>query len=573
MPTAVIYNSLMSDIASGNVTLGSHAFKAMLVTSSYSPDSDVHTKRSNITNEIIGTGYSSGGVAVTLSVNAVNNTDDVLDVTIGSFSISSLTASDIARMVIYRTRGGASSADELVLCNTFDAPLSSAGGTLNVTGLTLRMTNLLPATGVVGGETADGVPATPTSFTITDLGNGSIRLSFTDPGQPWTKANFFRKDLLAGDDSTNVFVGSANYPTTYLLLTGPSSGWYSAGLQNTNSTNTWFGNKNTAVQYTASGTGGGSGGGTTLLNSDSRLILRLDATLDLPAIGTLAVPDQSPVILMAGTTGTDPAGAGPNDPPVSSVQNVVYDIGSGIPTNTYIHIASNMPDAEGRGKEQIHEVGNGSTITRTNTPGDAASRCHRTMLDTNGLIRCEYDTAYVFAWTMRFPSNIVALPNNWMQLGMVHNYNISGPSGRQPMALYAVPGGYVIDTCWGPTTSDTQDHEFNTAAFSDTSVTPNVEHAIIMYVKFSTSSGGYMTFKRRVGRTGTVTQVATRTGITVRSGDSETAVYCRIGLYSWALQQINPNRFTMRTKGLFIWDATTTTGLTDANILAYLDSK
>ena len=110
MPTAVIYNSLMSDIASGNVTLGSHSFKAMLVTSSYSPDSDVHTKRSNITNEISGSGYTSGGVAVTLSVNAVNNTDDVLDVTIGSFSISSLTASDIARMVIYRTRGGASSA-------------------------------------------------------------------------------------------------------------------------------------------------------------------------------------------------------------------------------------------------------------------------------------------------------------------------------------------------------------------------------------------------------------------------------------------------------------------------------
>lgn len=43
--------------------MGSDTFKMMLVTSSYT-FSKAHAKRSDITNEVVGTGYAAGGLVV-----------------------------------------------------------------------------------------------------------------------------------------------------------------------------------------------------------------------------------------------------------------------------------------------------------------------------------------------------------------------------------------------------------------------------------------------------------------------------------------------------------------------------
>lgn len=125
------YNSLLLDMANGAVVLGSDSFKGMLVTSTYTPDKDAHSKRSSVTNEVSGTGYTAGGAAVTLGVSQ-DNANDRLVITVSDPSWSSATITARA-MVIYKSRGGAATADELVAYLDFGADVISSNGTFSVT--------------------------------------------------------------------------------------------------------------------------------------------------------------------------------------------------------------------------------------------------------------------------------------------------------------------------------------------------------------------------------------------------------------------------------------------------------
>jgi hypothetical protein len=135
---SIIYDSFLADMASGAANT-SHSYKAMLVTGSYAEDRGAHSKRSSITNEVSGTGYTAGGVALTLTAS-LNTTTHVLTLTIPAVSWlnSSLTA---RKMIVYRARGGASSADELVCCidNGTDLVSSSTTMTWNASTWTLPL--------------------------------------------------------------------------------------------------------------------------------------------------------------------------------------------------------------------------------------------------------------------------------------------------------------------------------------------------------------------------------------------------------------------------------------------------
>lgn len=128
--TNLIYDSFYEDMATGNIILGTHSFKAMLVSDSYTP-SLAHNRRDDVTNEITGTGYTSGGNTATPTVT-LNTTLHRLEIT---WAVTAWTSATInARgVVIYRSRGGASSADELVACWTFGADVSITAGDYTVT--------------------------------------------------------------------------------------------------------------------------------------------------------------------------------------------------------------------------------------------------------------------------------------------------------------------------------------------------------------------------------------------------------------------------------------------------------
>lgn len=124
----VIYNSFKRDIMNGAIDLDTDTIKVMLVTSSYTPDQDAHTKRSDITNEVAATGgYSTGGEALDNKAVTVDNTDNegVFDADNETWAASTITARGA---VLYKSRGGASSADELICYIDFGSDKSSSAG-------------------------------------------------------------------------------------------------------------------------------------------------------------------------------------------------------------------------------------------------------------------------------------------------------------------------------------------------------------------------------------------------------------------------------------------------------------
>lgn len=129
---SLVYHSAVRDALVGNINYASDSFKMMLVTSSYTPDKDTHDKRNDVTNEVTGTGYTAGGAAITPTVAAVDGTNDDVEISWSAPSWPSATIT--ARYgVIYKARGGASSADELVACIDFGSDVSSTNGTFTAT--------------------------------------------------------------------------------------------------------------------------------------------------------------------------------------------------------------------------------------------------------------------------------------------------------------------------------------------------------------------------------------------------------------------------------------------------------
>lgn len=127
---SIVYNSALEDMAEGRIDFDTDTFKILLVTSSYTPNKDSDTKRSDVSNEVTGTGYTSGGdtTAVTVTKDTAN---DRLDIDFGNVSWSSSTITARAG-VIYKARGGLATADELVAYLDFGADITSTNGTFTV---------------------------------------------------------------------------------------------------------------------------------------------------------------------------------------------------------------------------------------------------------------------------------------------------------------------------------------------------------------------------------------------------------------------------------------------------------
>jgi hypothetical protein len=128
----LVYNSFKVDIQKEVINLETDTIKMMLVTSAYVPNIDTHSKRSDVTNEVVGAGYTAGGFTLankTLTQNNTNNTgvwdaDDIV--------APAITLTDCAGAVLYKSRGGLASADELIYYLEFPSPITMTNGTLTI---------------------------------------------------------------------------------------------------------------------------------------------------------------------------------------------------------------------------------------------------------------------------------------------------------------------------------------------------------------------------------------------------------------------------------------------------------
>ena len=115
-------NALKNDLALDLDDTTADRFKVMLVTSSYTPNFGTHDFKSDVTNEVSGTGYDAGGKSlssVTLTQSGGTITFDAADLTWASSTITARAA------VVY---DDSLTNDPLIAYIDFGADKSSSAG-------------------------------------------------------------------------------------------------------------------------------------------------------------------------------------------------------------------------------------------------------------------------------------------------------------------------------------------------------------------------------------------------------------------------------------------------------------
>lgn len=125
-----VYNSCIVDMAHGRLDYSLDIFKVMLVTEKYAFDQRGHRRRSDVQHEAVGTGYTSGGAVVRVFISAP---EDIEGVAIEFGSAEWTRASVVARgCVVYKSRGGLPTDDELVAFVDFGKDVASTDAAFTV---------------------------------------------------------------------------------------------------------------------------------------------------------------------------------------------------------------------------------------------------------------------------------------------------------------------------------------------------------------------------------------------------------------------------------------------------------
>lgn len=128
------FTNLADHLAKAAINFSTDSFKVILVSAVPSAtDLDTWINRSSVTTEVTGTGYTTGGVAVTATVGAVDTTNNRVPVTFGNLSPgwTSATISAVGA-IIYKSTGTAST-DKLVQFVDFNGTVASTNGNYSVT--------------------------------------------------------------------------------------------------------------------------------------------------------------------------------------------------------------------------------------------------------------------------------------------------------------------------------------------------------------------------------------------------------------------------------------------------------
>lgn len=136
---SLIYNRALEQWARGTIDFDTDTFKVLLTTSTYTENKDTHDFRDDVTNEVVGSGYTAGGNTCTVTVT-IDTVNDRVDISLGgtTWPTSTITA---RKAVYYKSRGGAATADEVIAVNDFGSDVISTGGTFTLNASTLRIQN------------------------------------------------------------------------------------------------------------------------------------------------------------------------------------------------------------------------------------------------------------------------------------------------------------------------------------------------------------------------------------------------------------------------------------------------
>lgn len=119
------------DASQLGVDLVSDTVKYQFVSNTYTPDFDTHDAEGDITNEVTGTGYTTGGEA--LASKAVAIASGVWSFDAADVSLSSTTLSSVRGVVLFDDTVTTPTADPLIAAVTFGADYSTTAGTFAIT--------------------------------------------------------------------------------------------------------------------------------------------------------------------------------------------------------------------------------------------------------------------------------------------------------------------------------------------------------------------------------------------------------------------------------------------------------
>lgn len=136
---SLIYDSFMLDLANGTIDLEGGTIKVALVTSVYAPNKGTHDRFNDVTNQVVGTGYTAGGQTsdATLTLDTNNHR---LDITFDNVTWANSTIT--ARAAVLYQDTGTAGASPLIAYVDFGQDVSSTAAAFAVTfSSALRLQN------------------------------------------------------------------------------------------------------------------------------------------------------------------------------------------------------------------------------------------------------------------------------------------------------------------------------------------------------------------------------------------------------------------------------------------------
>ncbi len=131
--TLVAYGNYLLNVHKGDIDFDTAVFKAMLCSSSYTPNRDTHDFLDDgpRTNEVTGTNWAAGGQTVTIGMS-LDAASDQLRFAVSDISVATVTLTDAKHVVIYNSSPGSDATRHLIAYGTFDTALAPTAGTLAI---------------------------------------------------------------------------------------------------------------------------------------------------------------------------------------------------------------------------------------------------------------------------------------------------------------------------------------------------------------------------------------------------------------------------------------------------------
>lgn len=124
------YGLLPQALFDKEIDFGSDTIKAVLTTDSHTPNQDTHDYANDLTNEVSGTGYTTGGATISGKTESYTSGTNTYKFVADDITWTTVTLTNVRNVHFVDTTPGSDSTNPLIVFATFDANLNPNAGNL-----------------------------------------------------------------------------------------------------------------------------------------------------------------------------------------------------------------------------------------------------------------------------------------------------------------------------------------------------------------------------------------------------------------------------------------------------------